>query len=89
MLLIPWGGAIANAGGSGLTTSQSGDPNSLNGELATNIFYMIGQEGVGTFGEAFTGSQLKFLDEHPVTNILQAHAFTIWNAFGDPSLSLE
>ncbi len=88
MLLIPWGGAIASVGGTGLTSSYSGTPNSLNGELATNTFYMIGQEGVDTFGEAFTGSQIKFLDEHPVSNVLQAHVFTIWNAFGDPSLNL-
>jgi len=88
MLMIPWGGAIASAGGTGLTTSMSGSPNTLNGELATNIFYMIGQEGVGTFGEAFTGSQLKFIDEHPITSILYAHAYTIWNAIGDPSLAL-
>jgi hypothetical protein len=89
MLMIPWGGAIASAGGTGLTTSMSGSPNTLNSELATNIFYMIGQEGADTFGEAFTGSQLKFLDDHPITSILQAHAFTIWNAIGDPSLALE
>jgi hypothetical protein len=89
MLLIPWGGAIASVGGTGLTTSLSGNPNSLNGMLATNTFYMIGQEGVDTFGEAFTGSQLKFIDEYPINNILYAHAYTIWNAFGDPSLALK
>ncbi|KYK31196.1 MAG: hypothetical protein AYK22_08135 [Thermoplasmatales archaeon SG8-52-3] len=89
MLLIPWGGAIASVGGTGLTTSYSGTPNTLNSLLATNTFYMIGQEGVDTFGEAFTGSQIKFIDENPVTNVLQAHAYTIWNAFGDPSLNIE
>jgi hypothetical protein len=88
MLMIPWGGAIASAGGTGLTTSMSGSPNTLNGKLATNIFYMMGQEGVGTFGEAFTGSQLMFIDEHPITSILYAHAYTIWCAIGDPSLAL-
>ena len=88
MVLIPWGGAIASAGGTGLTTSLSGSPNTLNSELATNIFYMIGQEGADTFGEAFTGSQLKFIDENPITSILYAHAYTIWNALGDPSLAL-
>ncbi|UCF49291.1 MAG: hypothetical protein JSU91_05960 [Thermoplasmatales archaeon] len=89
MLLIPWGGGIASVGGTGLTTSYSSTPNSLNSELATNTFYMIGQEGVDSFGEAYTGSQLKFLDENPISNILEAHAFTIWQAFGDPSLKLE
>ncbi|KYK25226.1 hypothetical protein AYK24_10420 [Thermoplasmatales archaeon SG8-52-4] len=88
MLMIPWGGAIASAGGTGLTTSLSGSPNTLNSELATNIFYMIGQEGVDSFGEAFTGSQLKFIDENPISSILYAHAYTIWNAIGDPSLAL-
>jgi hypothetical protein len=87
MLIIPWGGAIASAGGTGLTTS-SGGPNTLNGELATNIFYMIGQEGVDTYGEAFTGSQIKFIDQHPITYVNIAHAYTIWNSFGDPSLKL-
>jgi len=88
MVLIPWGGAIASIGGTGLTTSYTSSPNTLNSELATNTFYMIGQEGAGTFGEAFTGSQLKFLDDHPISNILEGHAFTIWHAFGDPSLKL-
>ena len=88
MILIPWGGAIATVGGTGLTTSRGGQPNSLNGELATNTFYMIGQEGVGTFGEAYTGSQLKFLDENIVADIQAGHAFTIWQAFGDPTLKL-
>jgi hypothetical protein len=88
MLLIPWGGAIASVGGTGLTTSMSGSPNTLSGALATNIFYMIGQEGVDTFGEAFTGSQLKFIDEYPISSILYAHAYTIWVAIGDPTLSI-
>jgi len=88
MLLIPWGGAIANVGGTGLTTSYSGNPNSLNSELATNTFYMIGQQGVDTFGEAYTGSLLKFIDEHPISSVLEGHAFTIWQAFGDPTLKL-
>ena len=89
MLMIPWGGAIASVGGTGLTTSYSGTPNTLNSELATNTFYMIGQEGADTFGEAYTGSQIKFIEDHPVENVLQAHAFTIWQAFGDPSLKLS
>jgi hypothetical protein len=88
MLITPWGGAIASVGGTGLTTSKGGQPNSLNGELATNTYYMIGQEGAETFGDAYTGSLLKFLDENTYIGLSEYHAFTIWQAFGDPSLKL-
>ena len=86
LITIPWGGAIATVGGTGLTTSWVGQPNSLNGELATNIFYKIGQDIAITFGEAFYGSIQKFNDEHSI-GITEAHAITIWNYLGDPTLS--
>jgi hypothetical protein len=86
LITIPWGGAIATVGGTGLTTSWVGQPNSLNGELATNIFYKIGQDVAISFGEAFYGSIQKFIDEHSI-GLTEAHAITIWNYLGDPSLS--
>jgi hypothetical protein len=87
MMTVPWGGAVATVGGTGLTTSYSGKPNTLNAELATNFFYMIGQENATTFGEAFHGAQQKFLENNNV-RLLETHAYTIWNPMGDPTLKL-
>ena len=87
MILIPWGGAIATVGGTGLTTSLSGQPNSGNGRLATDFFYKIGQDGATTFGEAFAGATQKFIDENTI-GLWQSHVITIWNALGDPSLKI-
>ncbi|UCD14689.1 MAG: hypothetical protein JSW60_04510 [Thermoplasmatales archaeon] len=88
MIIIPWGGAIASVGGTGLTTSLSDEPNSGNARLATDFFYLIGQEGATTFGEAFSGAVQKFIDENTI-NLWEAHVVTIWNALGDPSLKLS
>ena len=87
MLLIPWGGAIATIGGTGLTTSIGGQPNSGNGRLGTDFFYKIGQEGATTFGEAHFGSIQKYIDENTIS-IWHSHVLTIWNALGDPSIKL-
>ncbi|KYK27854.1 hypothetical protein AYK20_01860 [Thermoplasmatales archaeon SG8-52-1] len=87
MMLIPWGGAVATIGGTGLTSSLSGQPNSGNGRLATDFFYKIGQDGATTFGEAFAGATQKFIDENTI-GLWQAHVLTIWNALGDPSLKI-
>jgi hypothetical protein len=87
MMLIPWGGAIATIGGTGLTSSLTGDPNTGNGRLATDFFYMIGQYGAETFGEAFAGATQKFIDENSIGR-WQSHVLTIWNALGDPSLKV-
>ena len=88
MMTIPWGGAVASVGGTGLTTSLSGKPNSGNSRLATDFFYMIGEKGVTTFGEAFSGAIEKFIDENTI-RLWEAHVITIWNALGDPSLNLS
>jgi len=87
MMIIPWGGAVSVVGGTGLTTSYVGDPCTLNSKLATDFFYEIGQDGAQTFGEAFGGSVQRFILENNV-GITEAHAITIWNALGDPSLKI-
>jgi hypothetical protein len=86
-LVVPWGGAVATIGGSGLTTSLSGNPNTGNGQLATNFFHEIGQDGATTFGQAFAGSLQKYIDENSIGR-WDSHVLTIWNALGDPSLQL-
>jgi hypothetical protein len=88
MITIPWGGAVASMGGSGLTTSMSGQPNSGNAKLATDFFYNVGQEGMETFGEAFWGATQKYIDENTI-ELWESHVITIWNPFGDPSLQLS
>jgi len=85
MIMVPWGGAIASVGGTGLTSSLVGQPCSGNGEIATNIFYMIGQEGATTLGQAYAGAIQKFIDENLV-GLWETHCITIYNPFGDPSL---
>jgi hypothetical protein len=85
LMLVPWGGAIATTGGTGLTSSLVGQPASGNGEIAINIFYKIGQEDAETFGEAFYGAIQKFIDENTI-GLWESHCITIYNSFGDPSL---
>jgi len=87
MIMVPWGGAIASVGGTGLTSSLVGQPVSGNGEIATNIFYEIGQDGATTFGQAYCGAIQKFIDENTV-GLWESHCITIYNSFGDPSLQL-
>ena len=87
MLVIPWGGAVASIGGTGLTTSLSGRPNTGNSKLGTDFFYKIGQDGATTFGEAFSGTIQMFIDDN-IIGLWEAHVLTIWNAIGDPSLKL-
>jgi hypothetical protein len=88
LLIIPLGGAIASIGGTGLTTSLGGQPNSGNSKLATDFFYEIGQNDATTFGEAFAGTLQKFIDENTI-GLWEGHVLTIWNAIGDPSLKLS
>jgi len=88
MMIVPWGGAVSVVGGTGLTTSYIGDPNTLNGKLATDFFYEIGQNQAETFGAAFDGSIQKFIEENTI-GLTEAHAITIWNALGDPSLKIN
>ena len=87
LIAIPHGGAVATIGGAGLTTSLVGNPNTGNGQLATNFFYEIGQDGATSFGQAFAGSIQKYIDEN-VIGLWDSHLIAIWNALGDPSLKL-
>ncbi len=87
MIAIPWGGAIASVGGTGLTTSLSGNPNTGNSKLATDFFRNIGEENATTFGEAFAKSFVNFIDENTI-GLWESHVLTIWNALGDPSLKV-
>jgi len=87
MIMIPWGGAIASVGGTGLTTTHGDHPNTGNAKLATDFFYNIGKENATTFGEAFSKSIHTFVTEHPIKH-WEAHVITIWNAIGDPSIQL-
>ncbi len=87
MLMIPWGGAIASVGGTGITTSRGNQPNTGNAKLATDFFYNIGQENATTFGEAFSKSISTFVIENLIRT-WEAHVITIWHAIGDPSIQL-
>ena len=87
MLMIPWGGAIASVGGTGITTSRGNQPNTGNAKLATDFFYNIGQENATTFGEAFSKSISTFVIENLIKT-WEAHVITIWHAIGDPSIQL-
>jgi hypothetical protein len=88
LVVMPWGGAIATMGGTGFTTSLSGQPDTGNNRLATSFFYKIGQDGATSFGEAFAGSLQKYIDEN-VIGRWNTHVLTIWNALADPSLDLS
>jgi len=85
MLTIPYGGAIASVGATGLTVSWSGQPVSLNGEIEMNFFYEVGEDDATTPGQAVSGAIQKFIDENTV-EVTEAHSITIVHLFGDPSL---
>jgi hypothetical protein len=87
MVTIPWGGAVATIGATGLTVSWSGQPVSLNGEIEMNIYYEIGQNGADTPGKALSGALQKFIDENTM-ELTETHCITIPHLFGDPSLQL-
>ena len=87
LLTIPYGGAIASYGATGLTVSWVGQPVSLNSEMEMNFFYKMGIDGVNSPGEAITGGILKFIDENLV-QLTEAHCIAIVHLFGDPSLQL-
>ncbi len=85
LVTIPYGGAIATVGATGLTVSWSGIPESLNSEIEINIFEQIGEQGASTPGEAVAGALTDFIDDNPLENT-EAHVITIVHLFGDPSL---
>jgi len=85
LVTIPYGGAIATEGATGLTVSWSGIPISLNSEIEVNIFEQIGNQNAATPGEAIAGALIDFIDSNPMENT-ETHCITIVHLFGDPSL---
>jgi len=85
MVAMPYGGAIASVGATGLTVSWSGQPVSLNGEIEMNFFYEIGEDDATTPGQAVSGAIQKFIDENTI-QVTEAHCISIVHLFGDPSL---
>lgn len=79
------GGAIASTGCSGYGMGNEGDPVSLSGELETNFFYEIGQNGSTNLGQAHGQAIHKFLANEPI-GAVEAFCITDWALFGDPSL---
>jgi hypothetical protein len=85
-VMLPWGGAIASIGNTGLGIGTSGgNPITLSHELEVNVFYQIGQNNVPTFGQAFGQALAKYIDENTIGNT-DAHCITIYAPLGDPSL---
>jgi len=83
----PRGGAIASTGCTGYGIGYEGDPVSLSGELESNFFYQIGQNGSANLGSAHSGAIRKFISEEQVGKT-EAFCITNWQLFGDPSLKL-
>jgi hypothetical protein len=83
--MIPWGGAIASTGCTGLGMGPGLEKSS---RLELDFFYEIGQYGAKTLGAAHSGSIQKYTTEH---SIHQDDAYIIaeWQLFGDPSLQLR
>ncbi|RLF34816.1 MAG: hypothetical protein DRN08_04050, partial [Thermoplasmata archaeon] len=88
LCIVPWGGAIASVGGTGLGIGMPGNPVTLSAELETNFFYQLGQEGATTFGQAHSGAIQKYIDEHASLTATMYHCITIYQPFGDPSLRI-
>lgn len=85
LLTIPYGGAVASYGATGLTVSWVGQPISLNAEIEMNFYYKIGVDEVNTPGETISGAIQKFIDEN-VVELTESHSIAIVHLFGDPSL---
>ena len=85
MVSLPYGGAVASIGATGLTVSWVGEPVSLNGQIEMNMFYTIGEEDAATPGQAVAGALSRFIDEN-VVQVTEAHCISIVHLFGDPSL---
>jgi hypothetical protein len=85
-VMLPWGGAIASIGNTGLGMGSS-HPVSLTGEIDMNFWHFIGREDTPTFGQAYGQAISKFIDENTI-GLTEAHCITIWTSLGDPSLML-
>ena len=84
LCIIPWGGAIASTGCTGLGLGPGVE---MSGRLETDFFYEIGQQGVETLGAAHSSSIQKYIQEHTIGQD-DAYIITEWQLFGDPSLQL-
>ena len=84
LCMIPWGGAIASTGCTGLGLGPGIE---MSGRLETDFFYEIGQEAAKTLGEAHSGSIQKYIQENSIHQD-DAYVITEWQLFGDPSLQL-
>jgi len=86
LCLVPWGGAIASTGCTGLGFGFPGNPVSWSSELDLNFFYEIGQRAVSNLGCAYGGAATKYLNENFINDIIDIHCITVYELFGDPSL---
>jgi hypothetical protein len=85
LCLVPWGGAIASTGCTGLGIGHGGEPISLSSEMEVNFFYEIGQNNSMNLAQAHGDAISKFMNENSVGHT-EAHCITIFQLFGDPSL---
>ncbi|UCF12378.1 MAG: hypothetical protein JSW06_10130 [Thermoplasmatales archaeon] len=85
LCLVPWGGAIASTGCTGLGLGTGGQPISLSSEMESNFFYEIGQNNTMNLAQAHGDAISKYINENTVTHSA-AHCITIFQLFGDPSL---
>lgn len=89
LVVMSPGGAIASTGCTGYGMGPgSGDPNGLSGELETNFFYQIGQNGSKNLGNAHSGGIKKYVLEEGVHSADEQHCVMVYELFGDPSLKL-
>ncbi|UCF13172.1 MAG: hypothetical protein JSW06_02665, partial [Thermoplasmatales archaeon] len=84
LCLVPWGGAIASTGCTGLSLGGP-HPIILSSELETNFFYEIGQNNTMNLAQAHGDAISKYINENSIGHS-DAHCITIFQLFGDPSL---
>jgi len=83
LCLIPWGGAIASTGLTGLGFDN--DFITLSSELEVNFFYEVGQMNASNLAWAHGGAITKFLNENGIGKT-ETHCITVYQLFGDASL---
>lgn len=84
-----YGGAIASTGCTDFGIGWPGYPLNLNAELESDFFYEIGRNNATHFGDAHSGSIIKYLTDNNIEeNQYESHVYAIteYQAFGDPSL---
>jgi len=86
MVLVPWGGAIASTGCTGLGIGYVGMPISLSAELESNFFHQVGA-GATTVGEAHSSAISKYIYEN-VLGDTDNFCIVEYQLFADPSLKI-